>query len=367
VGLENRLSRDDQYLNHAKELAAMLLRSGAGLLAALVLFGWLNCPAGAQHGQDPVPSASSAPPSGANPTAQAVTEEQLLQEMQKLEGRVSIPDYKAALLEQPQGRGYQFFHEGLLPWLMGVLIVAMVAGLALFFLLRGRIVTDAPQTGIKIRRFNVLERATHWMTATCFIVLALTGLNYVFGKRLLFPLIGPDAFAAFAQWSKLAHTATAWPFMLGLLLMAALWVRGNLPDRHDWRWLREFGGFTSGTHPPAGRFNAGQKLIFWSVVIFGLVLSATGIIMMFPFWTLDINGMQLAQYGHASAASILITIIIAHIYIGTLGMAGAYDAMGNGEVDLTWAREHHSLWAEEQQPRVRGRDDVAGTAGAPAE
>jgi formate dehydrogenase subunit gamma len=205
------------------------------------------------------------------------------------------------------------------------------------------------------------------MTATCFIVLALTGVNYVFGKRLLFPLIGPDAFAALSQWSKFVHTAMAWPFMLGLLLMVALWVRGNLPARHDWRWLREFGGFTSGTHPPAGRFNAGQKLIFWSVAIFGLALSATGIIMLFPFWTLDINGMQWAQYVHASAAAILIAIIIAHIYIGTLGMAGAYDAMGRGEVDLSWAREHHSLWAEEQQRQMAGPVPGAGTSGAPAE
>jgi formate dehydrogenase subunit gamma len=345
----------------------MLLRSGWCLLIALVLVGAPSGPAGAQHGQDRAPPASTAPSSGANPTEQAVTEQQLFREMRKLEGRVTIPDYKAALLEQPQGRGYQFFHERLLPWLMGTLILAMVAGLALFFVLRGRIRTEAPETGIKIRRFNVLERATHWMTATCFIVLALTGLNYVFGKRLLFPLIGPDAFAAVSQWSKFAHTAIAWPFMLGLLMMAVLWVRGNLPDRHDWRWLREFGGFASGTHPPAGRFNAGQKLIFWSVIIFGLALSVTGIIMLFPFWSLDINGMQWAQYGHASAASILIAVIIAHIYIGTLGMVGAYDAMGRGEVDLTWAQEHHSLWAEQQQREIRGRDDSAGPAGVPAE
>jgi formate dehydrogenase subunit gamma len=345
----------------------MSRRSGRLLLTALVLVGALNCPAGAQHGQDRVPPASSAPSSGANPTEQAVTEERLFQEMRKLQGRTTIPDYKAAVLEQPQGRSYQFFHERLLPWLMGALIVTMIAGLGLFFVLRGRIRTQAPETGIKVRRFNVLERATHWMTASCFIVLALTGLNYVFGKRLLFPLIGPDSFATISQWFKFAHTATAWPFMLGLLIMAVLWVRDNLPDRHDWRWLREFGGFTTGTHPPAGRFNAGQKLIFWSVIIFGLALSVTGIMMLLPFGTLDINGMQWAQYGHASAASILIAVIIAHIYIGTLGMEGAYNAMVRGEVDLSWAREHHSLWAEHQQHEIRGRDGGAGPAGVPAE
>jgi formate dehydrogenase subunit gamma len=346
------------------EDAMALPRSGLKLLAAALLAAALVSPAGAQHGQDPVPAASTASPSGANPTDQAVTEQRLLHDLRKLEGRITIPDHKAAVLQQPQGRSYQSFHERLLPWLMGVLIVAMVLVLAVFFLWRGRIRTEGRESGIKIRRFSMLERANHWMTASCFIVLALTGLNYVFGKRLLFPLIGPDAFAAVTQWAKFAHTATAWPFMLGLLLMIIVWVRGNMPDRYDWRWIREFGGFMSGTHPPAGRFNAGQKLIFWSVVIFGLALSASGIIMLFPFWTLDINGMQWAQYVHASAAAVLIAVIIAHIYIGTVGMVGAYDAMGSGEIDLTWAREHHSIWAEEQLRRERDR---SGTASVPAE
>jgi formate dehydrogenase subunit gamma len=344
-----------------------LLRTGWKLLAAALLAGVLIGVADAQHGQDPVPQASTASPSGANPTGQAVTEEQLLQNLRKLEGRITIPDYKAAVLQQPQGRNYQSFHERLLPWVMGVLIVAMILGLAAFFLWRGRIRTEGRETGIKIQRFSILERANHWMTATCFIVLALTGLNYVFGKRLLFPLVGPDAFAAVTQWAKFAHTASAWPFMLGLLMMIVVWAGSNLPDRYDWRWIREFGGFRSGTHPPAGRFNAGQKLIFWSVAIFGLALSASGIMMLFPFWTLDINGMQWAQYVHASAAAVLIAVIIAHIYIGTVGMVGAYDAMGSGEVDLTWAREHHSIWAEEQLRRQRERDHGTSTLSAPAE
>ena len=73
-------------------------------------------------------------------------------------------------------------------------------------------------------RFNVLERFTHWMTATAFIVLAITGVNYVFGKRLLMPLIGADAFATWSQWAKLAHNFIAWPFMLGVLLMLVLWI-----------------------------------------------------------------------------------------------------------------------------------------------
>jgi formate dehydrogenase subunit gamma len=320
-------------------------------------------PALAQHGQDVPPAPATQSPNAANPTAQSVQEEQLLEQARKLQGRITIPDYKAAVLEQPQGRNYQFFHERALPWIMGILIIAMIAALMLFYFARGRIRTERPESGIKVKRFGIFERLTHWTTATSFIVLALTGLNYVFGKRLLMPLFGPDAFASWSQWAKFAHNATAWPFMLGVLIMIAVWVRDNLPNRTDLRWLREFGGFVSGGHPPAYRFNAGQKLIFWSVTLFGIALSISGVLMLFPFWSLDINGMQWAQYAHASAAAILIAVIIAHIYIGTLGMVGAYEAMGTGEVDLTWAEEHHSLWLKEQRPPIV-RSDVAS---APAE
>jgi len=339
-----------------------------GLLVILAVWiTTLAAPAVAQHGQDAPPPAAATSPSGANPTTDAVNEQQLLQQMHKLQGRITIPDYKAALLEQPQGRTYQFLHERVLPWAAGILIIATILALAAFYFTRGRIMLDdSPESGIKIKRFNLLERLTHWVTASSFIVLAITGLNYFFGKRLIFPLIGPDAFAAWTQWAKFAHNTIAWPFIIGVLLMLVMWVRDNIPDRYDWRWLRELGGFVSGSHPPALRFNAGQKLIFWSVVVFGLTLTVSGIVMLFPFWALDINGMQWAQFFHASAGTVLTAIIIGHIYIGTLGMQGAYDAMGSGEVDLAWARAHHSAWVEQEHLQPRGAAS-AGTAGVPAE
>ena len=297
---------------------------------------------------------------GSNPTAQSVTEQQLLDELQKIQGRVSIPNTAAGLLEQPQGRDYRQFHETALPWIGAIVILGMLVLLALFYFMKGRIRTDAPVSGVKVRRFNAIERLNHWMTATAFIVLAITGLNYFFGKRLLMPLLGPDAFATWSYWAKYAHNFIAWPFMLGLVIMLVLWIKDNIPDRYDWPWLRAGGGFFSGRHVPAGRFNAGQKLIFWSVIIGGIALVASGIIMLFPFAFTDINGMQTAQYVHAIAGVIMIGIILAHIYIGTLGMEGAYDAMGTGEVDLNWAQAHHSAWVEKQ--RAKGR--IGGTAPA---
>ena len=319
-------------------------------------------------------NAVQGPANASNPTASAVSEEQLFQQLDKLTGRVSIPDAKAALLVQPQGRDYRSFHEGVLPWVGGIFVLGMLLALAVFYFTRGRIRLDhSEESGRKILRFNAFERFTHWLTAMCFIVLAISGLNYIFGKRLLMPIIGPDAFAAWSQFAKYAHNFLAWPFMLGLVFMLVIWVRDNLPDRTDAVWIKQGGGFLSGGHPPARRFNAGQKLIFWSVILGGLALSISGIIMLFPFAAsgvmglqVGINGMQWAQYIHATVGVILIAIMIAHIYIGSLGMEGAYDAMGSGEVDLAWARAHHSLWVEEEQAKTASGPQT-GVRTAPAE
>ena len=277
-------------------------------------------------------------------------------DLDRVDGRITIPDEKAAVLEQPQGRDYRAFRESALPWIGGIAILGMLLALAIFYFRRGRIMLlPDEESGREILRFNALERFTHWMTATCFIILAITGLNYIFGKRLLMPLIGPDAFATWSQWAKYAHNFVPAPFMLGVLVMLLVWLRDNLPDRHDMAWLRAGGGFFGGAHPTAARFNAGQKLIFWSVVVGGVVLSVTGLMMLFPFSVVDVNGMQLAQYVHATVGAILIAIMIGHIYIGSLGMEGAYNAMSSGEVDLNWARRHHRAWVEKLHRKANDR------------
>lgn len=345
----------------------LVRRFGPAFAGVLIACATLAVPAGAQtSGQAPGMSQSD---TGSDPTAQSVNEQQLLQELRKIEGRVSIPDGKASLLEQPQGRGYRQFHETALPWIATIVILGALVLLALFYFSKGRIQMErGPETGVKIKRFNVLERLNHWMTATAFIVLAVTGLNYFFGKRLLMPVIGADAFSTWSFWAKYAHNFVAWAFMLGILVMIVLWIKDNIPDRYDLAWLRAGGGFLSGEHVPAARFNAGQKLIFWTVVLGGLVLSASGIVMLFPFSFADINGMQWAQYVHATVGVLMIAVILGHIYIGSLGMEGAYDAMGSGEVDLGWARAHHSIWVEKQQAKnASGPQLSPGSASTPAE
>jgi formate dehydrogenase subunit gamma len=333
-------------------LALIVALACGGLLAAVPLDPGSIAQA-QQTGN--VPRDGGARDSGRNPTADSVNEDLLFRQGNKIRGIISIPDSKEATLVQPQGREWRNFREVYLPWIGGIAIIGMLLALAAFYMKVGTIGGHDQISGKKILRFTWLERFAHWMTATCFIVLAISGLNYVFGKRLLMPLIGPDAFSTWSQWAKYAHNYLAWPFMLGILIMFVVWVRDNVPNRVDWQWLKAGGGFVGGRHVHAGRFNAGQKGVFWIVVIGGALMSLTGIALEFPFSLpyryVDINGMQLAQGAHALIGMGFIAVIIAHIYIGTLGMSGAYDAMGTGEVDIAWAKAHHDLWVEQEQAK----------------
>jgi formate dehydrogenase subunit gamma len=177
----------------------------------------------------------------------------------------------------------------------------------------------------------------------------------VFGRYLLMPLIGWENFAAMTHWGKLIHNFLSFPFVVGIVVMLVIWVHNNLPARGDWMWLKQGGGFftRNNVHLQSGRFNLGQKLIFWSVILFGAVISLTGYVLMFPLSLTDVNGMQIMQIVHAAAAGILIAIIIAHIYTGTAGVEGSFSAMGSGKVDVNWARQHHGLWLEEQETKSR--------------
>jgi formate dehydrogenase subunit gamma len=352
-------------VKHAwKSIGALAL--AIGLAVAVAAPSIVPTPALAQQ-TGVAPRTGGAGDSGRNPTADSVSEEALFRNNDKLQGTVTLPDAKASVLVQPQGRDYRRFREGALPWIGGIAILGMLLALGAFYFTRGRIRLDhAEVSGRKIQRFNAFERFSHWMTATCFIVLALSGLNYIFGKRLLMPLIGPDAFAFLSQWAKYAHVFLSWPFMLGVLFLIVVWIRDNVPNRVDVEWLKRGGGFLGDAHPDAGRFNAGQKIVFWVVALGGILMSATGIIMLFPFSAADINGMQLTQYVHATIGVLFIAVMIAHIYIGSLGMEGAYDAMSTGEVDVAWARTHHRLWVDEQQPKPV-HNPHTGRRPAPAE
>lgn len=297
--------------------------------------------------------APSTPVSGFNPTTSAVSEGKLLGAMKEVTGTISIPDAKAAVLIQPEGKSWRDFQRGTVPLLSAVTVLGMIGVLAVFYLVRGRIRIEGGPSGRTLRRFNPFERFVHWLTAGSFVVLALTGLNLSVGRYVLLPVIGGGAFSELVELGKIAHNYLAFPFCLGLLLMLLTWVHHNIPNRLDIEWFRQGGGLIGKGHPPSGKFNGGQKVIFWIVVLGGGIVAASGFLLLFPFVFAGIAGMQTAQIIHAVLALLMIAAMLGHIYIGSLGMEGAFDAMGTGEVDETWARTHHNLWAEQEIAKKR--------------
>ncbi|TPQ30698.1 formate dehydrogenase subunit gamma [Bradyrhizobium guangdongense] len=302
-----------------------------------------------------------------NPTASSVKEQQLLQELNRIQGRVSIPDQRSGMLEQPQGREWREFRNVTLRWIGGIAILGMLAVLVIFYLSRGMVKLESGRSGRTIVRFNAFERFVHWMTATCFIILAISGLNITFGRPLLLPLIGFEAFSEWSQWAKYAHNYLSFPFTLGVVLIFLMWIAGNIPNKVDIEWAKRGGGLFGHDHPPANRFNGGQKMIYWIVVIGGGLVAATGYALMFPFYGTGIEGMQMAQIVHSIVAVLFVAAMMAHIYIGTIGMEGAFEAMGSGEVDVNWAREHHSLWLAQKTGEQGSSPSQSGHAAAPAE
>ncbi len=304
------------------------------------------------------------------PTAEAVQEDKLLnalKEGDKITGRISIPDTMASSLIQPAGRDWRDFQRSKLPVIGGVTIIGMFAVLLIFLMVRGKIRIHRGFSGTTILRFGSFERFTHWLTASCFVILALSGLNISFGRVLILPLFGASAFATMSGYAKIAHDFLAFPFMLGLVIMFLIWIKDNIPGKVDVEWFKQGGGVLfKGKHPPAKRFNAGQKGIFWIVIIGGALMSVSGWYLLFPYIPANVTELQFWTVIHAIVAMLFIAAMLAHIYIGSVGMEGAFDAMGTGRVDLNWAKEHHSLWVEEEQ--AKGHAPAPGTSRAqPAE
>ena len=292
-------------------------------------------------------------PNSVDPTASAVKEDQLLQRFKTIQGRGSIPDVKSYTIEQPAGRDWRGFHEVTLRIIGAAAIIGMLALLLVFYLVRGMVRLESGRSGRTIVRFNAAERCVHWMTASCFIILALSGLNITFGRPLLLPLMSPEAFTAWSEWAKYAHNYLSFPFTLGVVLIFLMWLGGNIPNRVDIEWLRRGGGIVGHDQPPAERFNAGQKLIYWIVVLGGGAMAVSGYALIFPFYGTTIEAMQNAEIVHGVVAMLSIAAMLGHIYIGTIGMEGAFEAMGRGPVDLNWAREHHNLWLAQEEAARR--------------
>ena len=232
----------------------------------------------------------------------------------------------------------------------GALLFIVLLALALFYWRKGPIGGHEPDTGRQIERFTPFERAAHWTNAIAFVLLAVSGLVMAFGKALLLPLIGHALFGWLTYALKNIHNFAGPLFAVSLLVVIVTFVRDEMFESADWAWLRRFGGLFGGAEVPSPRFNAGEKVLFWiGALALGVVVVSSGLVLdkLLPGLDYLRGDMQLAHMVHATAAVLMMAAFLGHIYMGTIGMKGAYKAMRHGQVDEAWAKEHHALWYED--------------------
>jgi formate dehydrogenase subunit gamma len=311
--------------------------------------------------------ASAQQPNSVNPQASVVKEQQLLQQFKVIKGLGTIPDTKSYVLEQPAGREWREFRTVTLKWIGGIAILGILALLAIYYLWKGKMRIKAGRSGRKILRFNAFERFVHWLTAVTFVILGLTGLNITFGRSLILPWMGLAAFSEWSEWAKFAHNYLSFAFTVGVVLMFLMWVARNIPTGADVEWFKFGGGMFGGEEPPAHKFNGGEKLIFWLSMAGGAGVAVTGYILLFPFYGTDISSMELAQVVHSTVALLFVGAMLVHIYMGTIGVEGAFEAMGEGTVDVNWAKERHCLWLDEEMARTGPNESQRQPALRPAE
>jgi formate dehydrogenase subunit gamma len=246
----------------------------------------------------------------------------------------------------------------------GLIVVLGMAGvITLFYLAMGRKQLDEPRTGKRLFRWPLLLRSLHWTVASLFIVLALTGLNLLYGKFVFRTLFGDAFWASMISGSKLLHNYLGPIFGILLVVLLLKLLKDNIPKKHDVVWFKKGGGLIGKSHVDAGFANGGEKAWYWILATVGLLVIASGFVLDFPNYGQGRDTMQWANIIHAVGALGLTAVALGHIYIGTLGTEGSLEAMTTGYVDETWAKEHHNLWYEEVKDQALSEEEVAAQKG----
>lgn len=252
----------------------------------------------------------------------------------------------------------------------GSLILIVLGAIALFYWRVGSIKLHGQPTGRLIERFTPFERSAHMLNAVAFSILAISGLVMAFGKFFILPIVGTTIFGWLAYALKNAHNFAGPLFAVSLVVVVITFVRDNLPAKGDLNWLLKGGGMLSEHEVKSGRFNAGEKVVFWAgVFTLGMVVVASGLVMdkLLPGLVYERGTMQVAHMVHAVSTTLMVVLFMGHIYLGTIGTEGALKGMQTGYVDETWAREHHELWYDDvKSGKIPAQRSATGPGGVPA-
>jgi formate dehydrogenase subunit gamma len=278
----------------------------------------------------------------------------------------SLPGREMGVLVQSAGETWRQIRNGPVTFYGGWLVVIVALILAAIYFALGPVKLHDKASGRMIERFTLAERWVHWVMGISFVVLGITGLILLFGKHVLLPVIGYTLFGWLSALAKNLHNFVAPLFAVSLVIFIVMFIRDNLPRAYDFTWFAKAPGFFAGKHIPSGRFNAGEKTWFWGgVVVLSLALVVSGAILLFPNFDQVRSTMQQASVVHMVSGVLVIAASLGHIYLGTIGVEGAYRAMRDGVVDETWAKEHHEYWYNEVKGGKKSAPGGAVPAGAP--
>ena len=288
-----------------------------------------------------------------------------------LDGTSQVKGVDSGVLINEQGYRWAQFRVSKLSRYGGIAVAAVFVIIVAFFALRGQIKIEGGPTGSMVQRYSTFERIVHWTLAIVFLILALTGLILLLGRPLLIPLFGKEVFSVLASLSKEGHNLISLLFLVSRCMMLFSFVRKNLYEKGDLTWLLRLGGAIGKNHLSVGFFNTGEKLWFWLLMLVGLVVSVSGLVLLFPNFGQGRVIMEISHVIHAIGALLLICVSLGHMYMGSIGMEGAFEGMRSGYVDINWADGHHDRWGKEcheknlvvsadEFTRVTGRKPEAG-------
>jgi formate dehydrogenase subunit gamma len=284
---------------------------------------------------------------------------------QPAQGSSQVKGVDSGVLINPWGDPWARFRMNELVTYGGLLLLAALAVIVAFFAIRGRIRLKEGFSGKLLHRFSSFQVACHWVLAGSFIFLGITGLVLLFGRDYLIPVFGREAFSTLAGLSKNSHNLMGILFIISLLVMFVALVRRNFYEKGDLKWALTAAGTIGKSHPSIGFFNLGEKFMFWMIVILGLVISASGLILVTPIFGQGRVIMETSHLVHSIASLCLIALTFFHMYLGLYGVEGALDGMKNGYVDVNWAKAHHDRWADECIAKGEIVDAEAQAGGKP--
>jgi formate dehydrogenase subunit gamma len=375
-------------------MSRCLSRFAAALLIALPVFSWSQQqaasapvggpPAGFVAPAEPKPCDNNAQRSQSQPGNNAPLWRGV-KDSGLVAGTTTLPGAEKGVLIQSMadypgvgktnaGEAWRMVRNGIIIPYGGALMGIVLLAIGMFYWRKGSLGGHSADTGRKIERFTPFERAAHWTNAIAFSILAISGIVMAFGKYFLLPVIGSSLFGWLTYALKTAHNFAGPVFSVSLVVVIATFIKDNVPQRGDMAWITKAGGMFSGQEVPSHRFNAGEKGLFWvGVFTLGLIVAVSGLFLdkLVPGFVYTRGEMQIAHMIHAVAAILMMTAFLGHIYMGTLGMKGAFSAMRTGYVDEAWAREHHEHWAEDIRagkiPAQRSRQAAPAVQAEPAQ